>query len=47
MNPRIFAILALALVSFRPIASLGATKLTIGHSTINPRVGEVNIENLR
>ena len=38
MNPYLFAILALALVSFEPTASLGATKITIGHSTINPRV---------
>ena len=38
MNPYLFAILALALVSLKPTASLGAAKLTIGHSTINPRV---------
>ena len=38
MNPYIFAILALALVLFKPAASLSATKLTIGHSTINPRI---------
>jgi ABC-type nitrate/sulfonate/bicarbonate transport system substrate-binding protein len=30
--------LVFALVSFDPRASLGATKLTIGHSTINPRI---------
>ena len=30
--------LVFALVSFDPGASLSATKLTIGHSTINPRV---------
>jgi ABC-type nitrate/sulfonate/bicarbonate transport system substrate-binding protein len=38
MNSYIFLILALALLSFKPTASLSATKLTIGHSTINPRV---------
>jgi hypothetical protein len=38
MNPSIFVILALALVSFKPTASLSANKLTIGHSTINPRI---------
>jgi NitT/TauT family transport system substrate-binding protein len=31
-------ILSLALLSFHPAASLGATKITIGHSTINPRL---------
>jgi ABC-type nitrate/sulfonate/bicarbonate transport system substrate-binding protein len=34
----IFLILALVLVSFAPTAALGAAKLTIGHSTINPRI---------
>ncbi len=38
MNPNIFVILVLALVSFKPTTSLSATKLTIGHSTINPRI---------
>ena len=38
MNPYTFVILALALVSFEPATSLSATKLTIGHSTINPRI---------
>jgi ABC-type nitrate/sulfonate/bicarbonate transport system substrate-binding protein len=38
MNLHLFVILALALVSFEPRASLSATKLTIGHSTINPRI---------
>jgi len=38
MNPYIFVILALALVSFKRTASLSITKLTIGHSTINPRI---------
>ncbi len=38
MNPYRFAILVLALLSFTPTASLSATKLTIGHSTINPRI---------
>lgn len=38
MNRYIFAILVLALVSFKPTALLSATKLTIGHSTINPRI---------
>src|SRR5258705_5195270 len=38
MNPYIFMILALAFVSFNTTASLSATKLTIGHSTINPRI---------
>jgi NitT/TauT family transport system substrate-binding protein len=37
-KPIAFVILALALVSFKPTASLSATKLTIGHSTINPRI---------
>ena len=53
MNPYVFAILALALLSFKPTASLSATKLTIGHfnvqrmlKTQNPRVGEVNIDDL-
>jgi ABC-type nitrate/sulfonate/bicarbonate transport system substrate-binding protein len=31
-------VLVLALVSFNSAAALGATKLTIGHSTINPRI---------
>ena len=38
MSPYIFMILVLALVSFKPTTSLSATKLTIGHSTINPRI---------
>ena len=38
MNPYIFVIIALAMISFKPTASLSATKLTIGHSTINPRI---------
>ena len=38
MNSYVFVILALALVSFKPTASLSASKLTIGHSTINPRI---------
>lgn len=38
MNPYRFVILALALVWFQPAAALSATKLTIGHSTINPRI---------
>ena len=38
MNPLNFLILALALVSFTPTTALSATKLTIGHSTINPRI---------
>ena len=38
MNPFKFVILALVLASFTPNAALGATKLTIGHSTINPRI---------
>ena len=38
MNPNIFVILVLALVSFKPTTSLSATRLTIGHSTINPRI---------
>jgi hypothetical protein len=38
MNPYTFVILALALVSFQPTASLSATNLTIGRSTINPRI---------
>ena len=33
-----FVIFALALILFQPAAALGATKLTIGHSTINPRI---------
>jgi hypothetical protein len=37
MNPYLFALLAFALVSSKPITSLGATELTIGRSTINPR----------
>ena len=38
MNPYSFVILVLLLVSFKPTASLSATQLTIGHSTINPRI---------
>jgi ABC-type nitrate/sulfonate/bicarbonate transport system substrate-binding protein len=38
MNPYRFAFLALALVCFQSAASFSATKLTIGHSTINPRI---------
>ena len=38
MTPLNFVIFALALISFMPAAAPGATKLTIGHSTINPRV---------
>ena len=38
MNPFYFVIFALALISFIPTAAPGATKLTIGHSTINPRI---------
>jgi ABC-type nitrate/sulfonate/bicarbonate transport system substrate-binding protein len=38
MRPYIFVVLALALVSFKPTTSRSATKLTIGHSTINPRI---------
>jgi ABC-type nitrate/sulfonate/bicarbonate transport system substrate-binding protein len=38
MNPYWFAFLTLALAWFQVTASFGATKLTIGHSTINPRV---------
>ena len=38
MNPYIFALLALALVSFKPAAALGVTKLIVGYFMINPRV---------
>jgi ABC-type nitrate/sulfonate/bicarbonate transport system substrate-binding protein len=38
MKRYVFALLAVALVSFPATASLSATKLTIGHSTINPRI---------
>jgi NitT/TauT family transport system substrate-binding protein len=38
MNRHVFVILTLALVWFKPLASLSATRITIGHSTINPRI---------
>ena len=38
MNAYFIVILALALLSFTPTAALSAIKLTIGHSTINPRI---------
>ena len=38
MNPFSFVILAFVLATSTPNAALGATKLTIGHSTINPRI---------
>ena len=38
MQPFKIVLLALAFTSFAPAAALGATKLTIGHSTINPRI---------
>ena len=38
MNAFNFVILTFALASFTPTTELCATKLTIGHSTINPRV---------
>ncbi|MSP40950.1 MAG: ABC transporter substrate-binding protein [Deltaproteobacteria bacterium] len=38
MTPFIFLILALALTYFTPTFAFSATKLTIGHSTINPRI---------
>ena len=38
MNFSKFAIVTLTLLSFVPTAARGATKLTIGHSTINPRI---------
>ncbi|HLN87005.1 MAG TPA: ABC transporter substrate-binding protein [Candidatus Limnocylindrales bacterium] len=38
MKPYSSVILALALASFTPTTALSATKLTIGHSTINPRI---------
>ncbi|HWH79068.1 MAG TPA: ABC transporter substrate-binding protein, partial [Candidatus Binatus sp.] len=41
MKPDIFAILVLALTAFNPAVSHSATKLTIGHSTINPRIAHL------
>ena len=38
MKPTLAALLALALLSFPAANSFAATRLTIGHSTINPRV---------
>jgi hypothetical protein len=38
MNRQVLAIFLLALAWFEPSGLSGATKLTIGHSTINPRI---------
>lgn len=38
MTRQMLAIFLLALVWFEPTALPAATKLTIGHSTINPRI---------
>ena len=46
MNRCILVILALSLASFNPTAALSATKLTIGHSTINPRIAPLWIAHL-
>jgi NitT/TauT family transport system substrate-binding protein len=38
MHLRMISILALLLLAYSPSLALSATKLTIGHSTINPRI---------
>ena len=38
MNQSIYGILVLLIFSITPTSAISATKLTIGHSTINPRI---------
>lgn len=46
MDLRSYFLFTLALISLAPHTAVAATKLTIDHSTINPRIGEVNVEDL-